>query len=72
MNNEQAMAFWLIAEHMSSINDSSLKMFIGGLAGTGKSHVIDATCDFFQSHGEEWWINPRNDYPLHSLPGTNK
>ena len=57
LNDKQAMAFQLIVKHaLLTTNEAPLKMFIGGLAGTGKSHVIDATWDFFQSQGEEQCI----------------
>ena len=53
LNEEQAMAFQLIAQRAQTMTGPPLKMFISGVAGTGKSCVIDAVCDFFRSRGED-------------------
>jgi hypothetical protein len=48
LNDEQARAFKIIAEHSRVNNPEPLRMFIGGPAGTGKSRVINALKDFFE------------------------
>lgn len=52
LNDEQAIAFQLIAHHASFPKNSPLRLYIGGAAGTGKSRVIDAACNFFKMRGE--------------------
>ncbi|KAG1747189.1 uncharacterized protein EDB91DRAFT_1048651 [Suillus paluster] len=47
LNDDQARAFKIIAEHSRLNNSEPLRMFIGGSAGTGKSRVINALKDFF-------------------------
>ncbi|KAF5342948.1 hypothetical protein D9758_014967 [Tetrapyrgos nigripes] len=54
LNQEQERAFRIIANHsVSSISDQ-LKMYIGGMAGTGKTQVLKTLREFFkekdQSH----------------------
>ena len=46
LNAEQERAFRIVANHSSSTNDQ-LKMYLGGMAGTGKSQVIKAITKFF-------------------------
>jgi hypothetical protein len=47
LNIEQERAFRIIANHSSSHNNGQLNMYLGGMAGTGKSQVIKALMDFF-------------------------
>ena len=54
LNTEQERAFRIIANHSSCSDVEQLKMYIAGMAGTGKSQVFKAVVDFFrltnQSH----------------------
>ncbi|KAI0821063.1 hypothetical protein BC629DRAFT_1277568, partial [Irpex lacteus] len=55
LNVEQARAFRIIANHASTAQDSStekLRMYLGGPGGTGKSRVISAVKDFFETVNE--------------------
>jgi ABC-type branched-subunit amino acid transport system ATPase component len=52
LNTEQARAFRIIAEHSLEKNNSSLRMFLGGPGGTGKSRVIHSFTDFFTRRGQ--------------------
>ena len=53
LNAEQERAFRLIANHASSIAPQQLKMYIGGMAGTGKSRVVHAVKKFFEERKED-------------------
>ena len=48
---EQDMAFRIIANHAAG-DHPQLKIYIGGMAGTGKSQVIKALKYFFLQRGE--------------------
>ena len=50
---EQRKAFQIVVDHASSNSDVRLKMFLNGPAGTGKSRIINAVKDFFESRGEQ-------------------
>lgn len=52
-NVEQSRAFRIVAEHMLSDKNTSeqLLMYLGGVGGTGKSHVINATVELFRRCG---------------------
>lgn len=50
-NAEQNRAFRLIAEHLLTGNLEQLLMYLGGVGGTGKSHVINAVLELFRSCG---------------------
>ena len=52
LNTEQERAFRIIANHASSKKPEQLKMYLGGMAGTGKSQVIKALIAFFQTRNE--------------------
>jgi hypothetical protein len=52
--NEQERAFRIIANHIVLPNSEPLKMYIGGMGGTGKSQVLKAVSDFFQSRNEAY------------------
>ena len=52
LNTEQFRAFRLVAEHVTSVNDEPMHMYLGGMGGTGKSRVIDALSYFFEERGE--------------------
>src|SRR5436190_23618184 len=47
LNTEQERAFRIIANHSSSPEIDQLHMYLGGMAGTGKSQVIKALMNFF-------------------------
>ena len=48
LNNEQERAFRIIANHAESKTNPQLKMYIGGMGGTGKSRGIKALVSFFE------------------------
>ena len=48
LNSEQERAFRIIANHASTEKPEQLIMYIGGMAGTGKSQVIKALTAFFE------------------------
>ena len=52
LNNEQERAFRIIANHAESKTNPQLKMYIGGMGGTGKSRVIKALVSFFEKRQE--------------------
>ncbi|KAJ7858194.1 hypothetical protein B0H13DRAFT_1640619, partial [Mycena leptocephala] len=52
LNTEQERAFKLIANHAISDDPEQLKMYLGGVGGTGKSTVIKALIDFFERRNE--------------------
>ena len=47
LNTEQERAFRIVANHSSSMDNEQLKMYLGGMAGTGKSQVIKSLMHFF-------------------------
>ena len=47
LNKEQERAFRIVANHAISINKDQLKMYLGGMGGTGKSWVLEALSGFF-------------------------
>jgi hypothetical protein len=52
LNKEQRRAFTIIANHASSGASAQLKMYLGGMGGTGKSQVIKALIELFKKRGE--------------------
>ena len=56
LNAEQERPFHIIANHASSNKPEQLKMYLGGIAGTGKSQVIKALITFFQACNESHCI----------------
>ncbi|KAF5367552.1 hypothetical protein D9758_003832 [Tetrapyrgos nigripes] len=52
LNEEQHRAFKIITNHSTSAEFKPLKMYIGGMGGTGKSKVIYSLCRFFCEKGE--------------------
>ena len=51
-NPEQDRAFRIVAEHVcNSVNDAQLLMYIAGVGGTGKTHVIRAILRLFELLG---------------------
>ena len=52
LNAEQERAFRIIANHAISANPEQLRMYLGGMGGTGKSQVLKALSSFFESRKE--------------------
>src|SRR6202050_3471072 len=52
LNTEQERAFRIIANHASTEKPEQLIMYIGGMAGSGKSQVIKALTSFFEKRNE--------------------
>ncbi|KAJ7128336.1 P-loop containing nucleoside triphosphate hydrolase protein, partial [Mycena epipterygia] len=52
LNEEQERAFKLVANHSIAEHPSQLKMYLGGVGGTGKSQVIKALQKYFVERGE--------------------
>jgi hypothetical protein len=52
LNEEQERAFRIIANHVVIPNSEPLKMYIGGMGGTGKSQVLKAVSKFFERRNE--------------------
>ena len=48
LNTEQERAFRIVANHHVNEYKDQLKMYLGGMAGTGKSQVIKALTHFFE------------------------
>jgi hypothetical protein len=54
LNNEQTRAFCIIANHATLVKPPQLKMYLGGMAGTGKSQVIKALMYFFKERNQSY------------------
>ena len=55
LNTEQERAFRIIANHsLVGMAADPLRMYIGGMAGTGKSQVIKALIHFFEQRGKSY------------------
>ena len=52
LNSEQKRAFQIIANHAVSGSGDQLKMYLGGMGGTGKSQVLKALSYFFETRNE--------------------
>ena len=52
LNKEQEHAFCIIANHAISENPEQLRMYLGGMGGTGKTQVIKALSCFFKQRNE--------------------
>ena len=52
LNSEQERAFRIVANHATIYNPTQLKMYLGGMGGTGKSQVLKALVEFFKERGE--------------------
>ena len=52
LNREQERAFRIIANHASSLTPPPLKMYLGGMGGTGKTQVIKALITLFLRRNE--------------------
>ena len=54
LNEAQERAFRIVANHAVEPNGEHLKMYLGGMAGTGKSQVIKALIHFFATRQESY------------------
>ena len=54
MNEAQERAFRIVAHHAVESCGEHLKMYLGGMAGTGKSQVIKALTYFFAERQENY------------------
>ncbi|PPQ97805.1 hypothetical protein CVT26_012849 [Gymnopilus dilepis] len=82
LNKEQDRAFRIVANHAASLAPEQLKMYIGGMAGTGKSRVVHALKKYFEDRGESGRyviVAPTgtaaaqlNGFTYHSLLGINE
>ena len=54
LNEAQERAFRIVANHAVESNGEQLKMYLGGMAGTGKSQVIKALSHFFATRKESY------------------
>ena len=52
LNLEQERAFHIVANHATINNPTQLKMYLGGMGGTGKSQVLKALIEFFKERNE--------------------
>jgi hypothetical protein len=53
LNEEQERAFRIVANHASMPTSTEpLKMYLGGMGGTGKTQVLKAISDFFEKRNE--------------------
>ncbi|KAK0224282.1 P-loop containing nucleoside triphosphate hydrolase protein, partial [Armillaria fumosa] len=54
LNPEQERAFRIVAEHLGIPAAEQLRMYIGGMAGTGKTRVLNALIEYFVRQGESY------------------
>lgn len=54
LNTEQSRAYRIITNHASTPGLKPLRMYIGGMAGTGKSRVFQALISFFKNRKESY------------------
>jgi len=52
LNEEQKRAFRIVANHAAQPCEETLKMYLGGMGGTGKSQVIKALISYFDQRNE--------------------
>ena len=52
LNPEQERTFRIVANHATINNPTQLKMYLGGMGGTGKSQVLKALIEFFKERNE--------------------
>ncbi|PBK65092.1 hypothetical protein ARMSODRAFT_844150, partial [Armillaria solidipes] len=52
LNNEQERAFCIVAQHSTNPMAEQLRMYIGGMGGTGKTRVLNAIMAYFRKQGE--------------------
>lgn len=54
LNEEQERAFCIVANHAVEDSGDQLLIYLGGMAGTGKSEVIKALIELYTGRGEEY------------------
>jgi hypothetical protein len=54
LNDEQERAFRIVANHASDSYQEPLRMFLAGMAGTGKSQVLKSLIRYFQIRNESY------------------
>ncbi|KAF5336919.1 hypothetical protein D9611_002865 [Ephemerocybe angulata] len=54
LNKEQERVFRIVANHSISIEAAPLRMYVGGMGGTGKTSAIKALLQWFQERGESY------------------
>lgn len=54
LNKEQRRAFLLVALQMSGVHNDPLRMYLGGMGGTGKSQVIKAVISYLERRKEAY------------------
>lgn len=71
LDTEQEQVFQLIATHSLMNNAPSLRMFMAGAAGTGKSCVINALKDYFEQHNQaqRFWVCSYMGIAAHNVSG---
>jgi hypothetical protein len=52
LNKKQEQAFRIVSNHATISEPGQLKMYLGGMGGTGKSQVIKALISFFEKRNE--------------------
>ncbi|KAI0686400.1 hypothetical protein C8T65DRAFT_531503, partial [Cerioporus squamosus] len=52
LNTEQRRAFVLIAKHLHHHEEKPMRMYLGGMGGTGKSRVLLAVMEFLKARNE--------------------
>jgi hypothetical protein len=52
LNTEQARAFRIVANHAANPNSEQLKMYLGGMGGTGKTQVLKAIMEYFHYNNQ--------------------
>jgi PIF1-like helicase len=54
LNEEQECAFKIVVNHSVDPTSEQLLMYLGGMAGTGKSQVIKALVNFFERKNQPY------------------
>ncbi|RDX51844.1 hypothetical protein OH76DRAFT_1333386, partial [Lentinus brumalis] len=54
LNTEQSRAFTLIAKHLHHHETTPMRMYLGGMGGTGKSLVLLALMEFLKARNESY------------------
>jgi hypothetical protein len=54
LNEEQERAFKIVANHASDSYVEPLRMYLGGMAGTGKSQVLKSLIEYFKNRNESF------------------
>ncbi len=52
LNAEQERAFRIVAQHSANPMAEQLRMYVGGMGGTGKTRVLNALTAYFRRQGE--------------------